>query len=367
VAKWLSEDEAAEDERARYREAHGSAPNGSTSWTALNAEYVRERVSLDFWHARELPPLDPLLGDLFTTTSRIMLVGPTGLGKTTILMAAGFVMADGTDFLHWRGGGKPRRVLYIDGEMSRRLFRSRIDDAARRHGNRPSGFYAFSREDFEEMPPLDTEPGQKYIDHVIEALGGIDMLMLDNIQALTMGDLRDPESWRRVLPWMRQLTARGIGQTWAHHTGHNEDRAYGDKGREWQLDTVILLETIERPDTDIAFAMKFPKARERTPDNRGDFEKAVIFLANDAWVSERGNIAGQKKSSKDYALEILIDEIARHGTIPPRMNEFHRTHHVSPLECGVRLASCVSYRKARKPAKEPSTEPVKISSRNKSS
>jgi AAA domain len=296
-------------------------PNGHDAAPSLvlpDADYVRQRTSLNFWHDRELPPVDPLLGELVTTTSRILLVGPTGLGKTNISMAAGIAIADGADFLHWRGCGRPRSVLYIDGEMSRRLFKVRLDDAVRRHGNRPPTFFAFSREDFEDMPPLDTTVGQKYIDHVIEVIGGVDLIIFDNIQALTIGDLREPESWRKVIPWTRDLTRRCIGQIWVHHTGHNESHGYGDKTREWGLDTVALMEEIERPGADIAFKLKFDKARERTSDNRADFEEAVITLANDEWSSERGeHVRTKKPVAKDRALTLLIDAVARHGTIPP--------------------------------------------------
>jgi hypothetical protein len=202
--------------------------------------------------------------------------------------------------------------------MSRRLFKARLDDAARRHGNRPSTFFPFSREDFEDMPPLDTPEGQKYIDHVIEAIGGVDLIVFDNIQALTIGDLREPESWRKVMPWTRDLTRRCIGQIWPHHTGHNESHGYGDKTREWGLDTVAVMEEIERPGADVAFRLKFDKARERTPDNRADFEEVVITLANDAWSSEPGGRIGTaKKAATDLALDVLNDEIARgNGTIP---------------------------------------------------
>jgi hypothetical protein len=208
-------------------------------------------------------------------------------------------------------------VIYVDGEMSRRLFKARIKDAVRRHGSQPATFFAFSQEDFEDMPPLDTLEGQKYMGLVIEAIGRVDILFLDNIQALTIGDLREPESWRKVVPWTRDLTRRRIGQIWEHHTGLAEDHGYGDKSREWQLDTVALMETIQRPEADIAFSLKFTKARERTPDNRADFEPAVITLANDKWESTRGGAIGKRRTGKDRAFELLVDAIARHGEIPP--------------------------------------------------
>jgi hypothetical protein len=272
---------------------------------------------MDFWSMRELPKNDPLMGKLVTTTSRILLVGPTGLGKTNFLVALGMADSDGANFLHWQGSGTPRRVLYVDGEMSRRLYRERLEDAVRRHGNRPATFFAFSREDFEDMPPLDSEAGQKYMDSVISAIGGVDLAIFDNLQALTLGDLRDPESWRKVNPWTLDLTRRHVGQIWVQHTGHDETRAYGDKTREWGLDTVIIMERVERPETDIAFQLNFPKARERAPDNRADFEPAVITLANDTWTSGRGHDRTTKRTGSDRVLELLREAINREGTIPP--------------------------------------------------
>ena len=89
------------------------------------------------------------------------------------------------------------------------------------------------------------------------------------------------------------------------------------KTREWQLDTVALMERVERPEADIAFKLSFTKAREKSPDNRLDFEPAVITLANDQWASERGEHVRTKRTAQDRALELLRDAIAREGAIPP--------------------------------------------------
>jgi hypothetical protein len=270
------------------------------------------------WLTRDIPEPDFMLGELLSTTSRIELIGPTGIGKTNILVALALALADGRDFLHWRGCGKPRRVLYIDGEMSRRLTKKRLADAARRHGSMPPTFCCLNREDFPDLAPLNTEAGQQFINHIIEAIGGIDCAIGDNVQALLSGDMKDEEPWQQTLPWVRELTRRAIAQIWAHHTGHDETHGYGSKTREWQLDTVALLERIERPEDDIAFKMTFTKARERTPDNRADFEPAIITLTNDTWTSERGGNVPSKRKPTDLALDILKDEIARgHGAIPP--------------------------------------------------
>lgn len=272
-------------------------------------------LSIQSWLTRDIAEPDFMLGELVSTTSRIELIGPTGLGKTNLLLAAGLAIADGGDFLHWRGSGKPRRVLYIDGEMSRRLMKKRLADAVRRRGA-PATFYCLNREDFPELQPLNIEAGQKFVDAVIEDIGGADCIIMDNVQSLLSGDMKDEEPWQNTLPWVRDLTRRSIGQIWAHHTGHDESHGYGSKTREWQLDTVCLMEAIERPEADIAFAIKFTKARERSPDNRTDFDPAVIVLANDEWASERSRATTRKGTAKDRALDLLSDALARHGHVP---------------------------------------------------
>jgi hypothetical protein len=225
--------------------------------------------------------------------------------------------AAGASFLHWKGTGAPIRILYVDGEMSERLLRARLGDAVRRLGYQPSAFHPLNRFDFPEMPPLNTEEGGAFINVVIDAIGGIDEIIFDNVQALTTGDQREEVGWNAILPWIRSLTLRKIGQIWAHHTGHENTRSYGTKTREWQMDTVILMEPVDRPDADIAFSLKFTKARERRPDNRADFEPAIIILSGDSWSSERGIVGTTKRTKKDRVLEILEDAIARHGEVPP--------------------------------------------------
>jgi hypothetical protein len=127
--------------------------------------------------------------------------------------------------------------------------------------------------------------------------------------------------WQQALSWVRSLTNRHIGQIWVHHTGHDETHGYGTKTREWQLDTVVLLQREEPGETDIRFRLEFLKARERAPDNRADFEPRRITLAGDEWISEAVEGAGSGRgrrapSAKDRALELLHDEIVRHGLIP---------------------------------------------------
>jgi hypothetical protein len=283
----------------------------------IDKKALSARLSLDHWLNREIPLRERLLGDLLSTTTRMLLVADTGLGKTNIALAVVFAIAQGADFLHWHGTGEPHRVLYVDGEMSIRLMRDRIEDAIRRAGSKPEGVFVLNTEDFPEMPPLSDPLGRLAIDKIIAALGGIDLIVFDNIQALVLGDMREELPWKNVLGWVKDLTRRKIAQIWIHHTGHDATRSYGTKTREWQMDAVALLEAVERPEADLAFALKFTKARERTPGNRDDFAPMIITLTDDQWASKAGSGHAGKPRQIDRAFELLRDAIAREGTVPP--------------------------------------------------
>jgi RecA-family ATPase len=88
-----------------------------------------------------IPEPDFIMGHWLTTTSRVLLTAATGLGKTNFGLALAMRVAAGEDFLHWRGH-RPCRVLYIDGEMSRRLLRERVLDEEKRIGVTPECFFA---------------------------------------------------------------------------------------------------------------------------------------------------------------------------------------------------------------------------------
>lgn len=249
------------------------------------APLILPPLTIGEWLSRDLPAPDFVMGNFLSTTSRALLVASTGLGKTGLALAVGFHAAAGRDFLHWRGR-RPCKVLYIDGEMARRLFKERIADATKRLGEQPAGFHALSHEDVERFAPLNTPAGQSYIEQLIEQIGNLDLIVFDSIMCLLVGDMKEGEPWAQIMPWVRSLTRRRIGQLWVHHTGHDASKSYGDKTKEWQLDTVMHMEGIARDDTDVSFSLEFRKARERTPATRADFQTARIALIGDQWTVE---------------------------------------------------------------------------------
>ena len=294
---------------------------------------LAEKLSAGAWLAREQPPIDRLLGDFITTTTRAFIVGRTGLGKTMLGLAAGMGMAFGTGFLHWRSP-RPARVLYIDGEMPAELLIQRIRDAARRIGREDliDNMMVFSTEDSEAiaeqypmlgmLEPLNTEHGQDFIKRLCSVLKP-DVVIFDNVQALLAGVQKEEETWIPVLPLVQWLTKQRIGQLWLDHAGL-ADRQYGSVVKSWRMDALGLITPL--PDADpreTAFLLSFDaphgKARRRTPDNWQEFAAHIIRLRQDAWSSEPvdghrsggGANLGKVSPSRVLFYEALIVAIGR--------------------------------------------------------
>ena len=268
-----------------------------------------------YWAKRDIPPRDNLMGEWLSTTSRLLLAGPSGIGKSNFLLALALDQAEGKNFLHWKCA-RAARVLYIEGEMGRRLTKRYTKDALRRAGlDGCDNLIILSRDDHPDMPPLNTPEGQAFIKQFLEHIGKVDVIIFDNIQSLLGGNMKETDQWAGVLDWNREFTALGIGVVWIHHT-NDDGSIYGDKTRGWQMEGVILLEKLDPEPEGIAFTFKYAKPhRERIPGpggNAHEFEPVEIGLDGDEWYSEKGG--GRGKSKRPRQRELPCKPLTRRST-----------------------------------------------------
>lgn len=250
---------------------------------------ARSHITVEAWLRRPPPQRDYLFDGVMCTTSRWIINGETGVGKTLLGLELGFAAAAAADFLSWKGVRRCR-VMYLDGEMPAETLQERIKAAADVYGT--VDLYAYNRDGLceGEMPPLNSDAGQAWLWREIDLVAP-DLLIGDSLMCLLAGSLSEEEPWLPMKALVRRISARRIAQIWLHHTGHDTSRGFGTKTREWEMDTVAMLS--KREDND-ALTLEFTKARLRTPSTAAMFKPQAIRREAEGWRSTGATKADNK-------------------------------------------------------------------------
>ena len=149
------------------------------------AALIREQVKrgallLSSWLKLDIPPRDYVLGHVLCTTSRWLIYGETGVGKTLVGLELAAAAASGKGFLNWPGSGIRRRVMYLDGELPAETFKERMELIAERYGA-DVGLYGYNRDvlDDGEMPALNTPEGDAWLMREIDSVDP-DLIVFDS-------------------------------------------------------------------------------------------------------------------------------------------------------------------------------------------
>lgn len=258
--------------------------NGATKFEDFSVpSLVETRADLlvSAWLDRKLPPRNYLLGEILCTTSRWIIYGETGIGRTLFSVDLAGSVASGNSFLSWKGSGRSARVMYFDGEMPAETFKERMELIGQRYGSALT-LYGYNRDILEDgdMPPLNTPEGEAWLWREIDAIKP-DLIVFNSIMCLLTGSMSEEESWAPVKALVRKISSRRVAQVWLHHTGHDISKGFGTKTREWEMDTVVSL---TRAEDDKSLSMEFRKARLRTPENREQFAPRLVRCDKDGWT-----------------------------------------------------------------------------------
>jgi hypothetical protein len=223
--------------------------------------------------ARDIPPRADLLAPVLKAGGLAMVYARRGVGKTYFALGLAHAVASGSSFLRWQAT-RPRRVLFVDGEMPAVLLKQRLA-AIGAGATAPIADPAFFRiitPDVQDAPPVDlADPaGQAALE---PHLAGVELLILDNLATLMRRDDSEGEAWLATQAWLLALRRRGIAVLLVHHAGKSGAQR-GTSRREDVLDLVLALKRpVDGAATDGArFEVHVEKARGLFGDAAAPFE-----------------------------------------------------------------------------------------------
>jgi len=173
--------------------------------------------------------LDPILA----SNSIALLYGPRGLGKTFVALGIAWAVASGGSFLNWTAS-RPRRVLYIDGEMAAVDLRERL----RLLGSAPETLqFLIADLSTHSLPDLGYYEGQSRLQQI---WGDPELVVLDNLSSLAGFKSGDPDCWTELQRFLMLQRRSGRAVLVVHHA-NKEGEQRGTNRREDVLDVVMAL------------------------------------------------------------------------------------------------------------------------------
>jgi len=214
---------------------------------------------------RNFPPREMMMSPWLAESSLAMLHAQRGTAKTRFMMSVAYAVAMRQSMFNWRVD-RPRRVLFVDGELPATLLQERV----KLLGPTTPNLLLLSRdvllrEGRVNLPDLATEDGRDFLDKIIER-ENVALIILDSLSTLIRSGVEnEAESWAPVQDWLLHHRFHGRTVIIVHHEGRN-NKQRGTSKREDVLDTILRLEAVSDEDgaseDRVTFELTFTKTRE---------------------------------------------------------------------------------------------------------
>ncbi len=319
------------DDVMQWLEAHPNATAADIEALPIltsspDEKVIKERiVALDIGDLLMLnfPPMETMLAPWLCKQHLSMVHAWRGVGKTHFALSVAYAVAGGGQFLKWKAD-KPRRVVYIDGEMAGAAIKTRLAAIVKSTPDEhepPEGFLRIITPDTQHLPlpNLASREGQEALEPCIAEA---DLIVIDNLSCLMHGGSENEgESWSPVAEWALNLRRMGKTVLFVHHDGKGGQQR-GTSRKEDVMDVVIQLEHTKdyQAEKGATFLVKFEKARHLTGDDTKNIEAALVkdeygkqmWTCKDAELGMSERILALRVEAPDLNQTEIADELGCH-------------------------------------------------------
>ena len=223
----------------------------------------------------------------------IMLYSKTGLGKSWYSLSLALAVAGGGDFVGYKAP-KPRKVLYLDGEMSLEDLQDRINSLIQKMKldvnivNKHFKLVARTFQDYKKYLPDLNNPEQNQMILEIVRENDIELVIFDNYSTLvtSVEDENSASSFNNVMNLLQELSKCKCASVLVHHANKgNASSSYrGSSKMAVLMESIIKLDENSNSNFDqVSFKVEFEKFRQQhTPETT----TRILTLTGDGWISE---------------------------------------------------------------------------------
>lgn len=170
---------------------------------------------------KDLPtPIEMVLSPILPKQGIGWIYAPAGVGKTFFSLNLAYAIAAGGEFLKYKCP-KPRKVLYVDGEMPYNQIHPRLVSIEQQHGSLDfdDNFHIWTQDRLAfPIPKMDDLVGQEiYKKKLLDE--GFEVVVFDNLSALSLVDTNKGVEVKPVMNWLVSLRHAGLTVITVHHAG----------------------------------------------------------------------------------------------------------------------------------------------------
>lgn len=264
-------------------------------------------VDVGDFSAMEIQPKEFILAPWLSVSSLNMVHAYRGVGKTYFCLEIAKAVSTGTASMGTWLAPKPRKVLYIDGEMAAIDLQERINLLFNGQKFPPPGNFTLLSpfNQTRAMPNLADQESRDLVTKLIRDTQA-DLVVIDNLSCLIRGEFAENEAkwWEPVQPWALARRAEGTSILFVHHSGKS-GKQRGTSKTEDIMDTVIQL---RRPaeagaEDGAIFEVAFEKNRALRGKDVEPFEaKLETVGGKTSWSTK------SKEASMLYRIQALAEE-----------------------------------------------------------
>lgn len=217
----------------------------------------------------DIPQPEMIVDPIISQESLSMIYAARGVGKTHLSLEIAYCVAHGINLFDnkWKVA-KPKRVLFVDGEMPSYALKNRLTSIHNRYKKTLDHDLSSNLRIFNNDPRIQGEEfslidiaNENSQEALTLKFAGVDLVILDNLSSLTYsGKENEADSYSKIQSWLLYLRHKKISVLLVHHAGKNGEQR-GTSKREDVLDTVIKLTKVSKAENGCAFKVHFEKNR----------------------------------------------------------------------------------------------------------